>query len=89
MHLDDSEISFNLLLSDPDDFRGGGTAIEAAGNATVRPRRGEVLTHYGGLRHAGRPVSRGTRYILAGFVRARPLAEAWRELRPPRREAGE
>ncbi|KAL3910262.1 MAG: hypothetical protein SGPRY_009122, partial [Prymnesium sp.] len=35
MHVDDSEISFNLLLSDPQDFEGGGTAFEAAGNATI------------------------------------------------------
>ena len=38
-----------------------------------------MLSHFGKLRHAGMPVSRGTRYILAGFVRAQPLAAAWRE----------
>ena len=80
MHADDSEISFNLLLSDPGEFEGGGTSFEAAGNATLLPGRGELLCHFGKLRHAGVPVTSGTRYILAGFVRARPLAAAWREL---------
>ena len=88
-HADDSELSFNLLLSDPrSGFDGGGTAFADAepGEVTVRPARGEALTHYGRLMHEGRPTLRGARYILAGFVRAKPLAEAWRELRPPEHE---
>jgi|SouAtlMetagenome_1021521.scaffolds.fasta_scaffold114795_1 hypothetical protein len=59
---------------------------------TVRPVRGEMLSHFGRLRHAGQPVVEGTRYILAGFVRVRPLAEAWpRVFSPvaPREEDGE
>ena len=32
------------------------------------------------MRHAGEPVVKGTRYVLVGFVRARPLAAAWREI---------
>lgn len=40
-----------------------------------------MLSHFGRLRHAGNPVSAGSRYILAGFVRARPLAAAWERLR--------
>ena len=31
-HTDDSELSFNLLLSEPADFDGGGTSFEAAGS---------------------------------------------------------
>ena len=34
-HTDDSELSFNLLLSDPSDFGGGGTSFEAAGETGV------------------------------------------------------
>ncbi len=93
VHTDDSELSFNLLLSDPSTFEGGGTAFPdadgaepGARNATVRPRQGDMLTHFGRLRHEGRPVSSGApRYILAGFVRAKPLAESWRQLRLPAR----
>ena len=81
-HTDDSELSFNLLLSDPSAFAGGGTSFEAAGE-TVRPVRGEMLSHFGRLRHAGQPVLEGTRYILAGFVRVRPLAEAWPRILSP------
>ena len=36
-HTDDSELSFNLLLSEPADFAGGGTSFEAAGNPTPDP----------------------------------------------------
>ena len=58
---------------------------------TVRPARGEMVSHFGRLFHAGEAVDEGTRYVLAGFVRAKPLAEAWRELRrpPPPPPAGE
>ena len=79
-HTDDSELSFNLLLADPADFGGGGTSFEAAGE-TVRPERGEMLSHFGRLRHAGEPVVAGTRYILTGFVRVRPLASAWESIK--------
>ena len=36
-HTDDSELSFNLLLSEPADFDGGGTSFEAAGNLNPNP----------------------------------------------------
>ena len=107
-HEDDSELSFNLLLSDPDSFDGGGTRFRdaalldgdtydagaeanAAGGGgdgdgdgvTVRPMRGHMLSHYGRVTHEGVPTTGGApRYIMAGFVRARPMAAAWRELRP-------
>ena len=61
---------------------GGGTSFEAA-DTTLRPRQGEMLSHFGRLRHAGEPVVQGTRYILAGFVRVRPLAAAWRDIKTP------
>ena len=80
-HADDSELSFNLLLSDPADFGGGGTHFEAA-NTTLAPRQGQMIAHFGRLRHEGVPVEWGRRYILAGFVRVQPLAAAWKLLRP-------
>ena len=138
MHLDDSELSFNLLLSDPSDFEGGGTSFlaETAGSTTaeidseigdeidgetdgktggkveaeidgddlevdseidgvidaesgtvVRPRRGEMLSHFGRLFHSGVPVTRGTRYILAGFVGVESFASQWEVLRPGGKDA--
>ena len=72
------------------DFGGGSTSFEAAGE-TVRPQQGEMLSHFGRVRHAGEPTTEGTRYVLVGFVRARPLAAAWREIgkeeAPPEEES--
>ena len=87
-HADDSELSFNLLLSEPGvSFTGGGTAFDLSGEGEegeatpIRPERGEMLSHFGRIRHTGLPVTKGTRYIIAGFVRAKPFAEEWRRLR--------
>ena len=98
MHADDSELSFNLLLSEPSSFEGGGTSFitnldelaqtpgmaldDAKDVARVCPQRGEMLSHFGRLYHAGTPVTRGTRHILAGFVGVESLAANWRVLRP-------
>ena len=52
--------------------------------ALVRPARGALVSHFGGLRHAGVAVTAGTRYLLAGFVRVEALArEEWRVLHAP------
>lgn len=67
VHMDGSVFSFNILLSDPADFDGGGTFFEAPG-ATVRSRQGSALVHGGDLRHGGNPITRGERYLLVGFV---------------------
>ena len=67
MHTDGSRYSFNVLLSPEDSFEGGGTHFETLGR-TCKPRQGEILLHRGDLRHAGMPVTKGTRYILVGFV---------------------
>ena len=99
VHVDGSEVSFTVLLSDPATFTGGGTFFEGAEpleapaqpavhageeGAAVKPGRGQMVSHFGRLRHAGLPVLNGTRYILAGFVRVRTLAqEHWRRLRGP------
>jgi len=81
VHVDDDGLglSFNLLLSDPADFEGGGThfvANEFTNEETVYiPQRGQMLAHYGGLRHASVPCTGGLRYIMVGFARAVPLVE--------------
>ena len=86
-HLDDSELSFNIALSDPTSFGGGGTSFAAAA-ATLRPQRGQMVSHFGRVFHAGEPVTEGTRYILAGFVGARSLAREWRAAPASRAEGG-
>ena len=69
-HTDGSAYSFNMLLSTPDsDFQGGGTWVEPVG--LVTPSQGEVLLHRGFLLHEGCPVTKGTRYVLVGFVQER------------------
>lgn len=68
-HRDRSLLSFNVALSDPRAFDGGGTRIDALGGRIVRPRaQGDLVVHSGKLRHTGVPVTRGTRHILVGFV---------------------
>ncbi|KAG8459367.1 hypothetical protein KFE25_013003 [Diacronema lutheri] len=68
-HRDRSLLSFNVALSDPRAFDGGGTQIDALGGNAVRPRaQGDLVVHSGKLRHSGAPVTRGTRDLLVGFV---------------------
>lgn len=69
-HTDGSAYSFNMLLSDPQslDFEGGGTWIEPVG--LVKPEIGDILMHRGSVLHEGCPVTKGSRYVLVGFVQS-------------------
>jgi hypothetical protein len=67
LHVDDSDLSFNILLSPPDAFQGGGTWFETIGRG-VFPAEGEMLSHHGKLPHAGSPVTAGTRYVMVRFI---------------------
>lgn len=67
LHRDSSILSFVLLLSNPNDFKGGGTFYENA-NETVKPEQGGLLIHCGKVRHAGVTITSGVRYILIGFM---------------------
>ena len=80
IHVDDDGLglSFNILLSEPADFEGGGTRFAPnafADEEVFTPVRGQMLSHYGGLRHASVPTTGGLRYIMVGFLRAKPLVE--------------
>ena len=66
MHRDGSFISFGLLLSDVCDFEGGGTYFDDG--ITSNLERGDILIHSGLIKHSGLPISKGTRYVLVGFV---------------------
>lgn len=87
MHADGSLFSFNLLLSDPGGFSGGGTYFEATAH-TSRPPRGAALAHNGHLRHCGMEITAGERYLLVGFVGCAP-AEAHYSVREAGRAAHE
>lgn len=68
-------LSFNVLLSDPADFEGGGTSFPSNAFSSEEAVYTQMLSHYGGLRHASVPCTGGLRYIMVGFVRAERLVE--------------
>jgi hypothetical protein len=69
-HRDGTLLSFNVLLSDPGAFEGGGTHFKTLGT-TVRPRHaGDLVMHCGHMLHGASPVTSGVRYIIVGFVDA-------------------
>ena len=67
LHRDSSALSFVLLLSNPDDFVGGGTYYQSA-DETITPEQGGLALHCGKVKHAGVTITSGTRYILIGFM---------------------
>ena len=62
-HHDGSLFSFVVPLND--DFDGGGTHLNGE---THKPGVGEALLFCGQQKHSGVAVTRGTRYVLAGFL---------------------
>lgn len=67
IHKDNADVSFILLLSDPDDFQGGGTFFQAL-NRTVYLKQGEALIFSGQMVHGANPVKKGQRYVISGFI---------------------
>jgi hypothetical protein len=80
-HTDDTDVSFNILLST--NFTGGGTRFfhglqqrmappndrEAGLFAHITPQvAGTTLIHHSQIEHEGFPVTAGTRFILVGFL---------------------
>ena len=66
MHHDGSFLSFNILLSDTNDFEGGGTYFDDG--LTAYLEQGDILIHSSRIKHAGVPITKGTRYLLVGFL---------------------
>ena len=66
MHCDGSFLSFNILLSDTADFEGGGTYFDDG--LTAYLEQGDILIHTSRIKHAGLPITKGTRYLLVGFL---------------------
>jgi len=66
MHRDGSFLSFNILLSNTTDFEGGGTYFDDG--LTTYLEQGDILIHSSRIKHAGLPITKGTRYLLVGFL---------------------
>ncbi len=68
-HKDGCAFSFNILLNSPKEFEGGGTIIEQDGKEIlVSNTKGGLILHSGQCYHQGNAITKGTRYILVGFV---------------------
>jgi len=68
-HQDDSHLSLTIALNETSEYDGGGTSFEDLdGEGFVRPEKGCVVAFPGELRHGGRAVTRGVRYIIAVFL---------------------
>ncbi len=68
-HFDSSHVSFNILLND--DFEGGGTRYHDTNKGTyydAKPNVGDVLINNAMVKHEGLATTKGTRYILVGFM---------------------
>jgi len=48
-------------------YQGGGTRFEETG-LVLRPDVGHVVCFPGSLRHAGHPITKGRRYVIAAFL---------------------
>ena len=66
-HTDGCLMSFNVLLSHPNDFDGGGTWFKSI-DSVVQLAQGDCVYHDANIVHQGIDITRGERYILVGFV---------------------
>ena len=67
VHTDEGQWSLTLALNDLDEYDGGGTLFESE-KLIIRPNIGELVMFRSSTLHAGAPVTRGTRYIIAAFL---------------------
>lgn len=67
LHIDECDITINILLSKDTDFDGGGTYFKY-NNLTVKLKQGDILIHNGSLEHAACQITSGNRYVLVAFI---------------------
>jgi hypothetical protein len=70
LHKDNSEyvyVTVNCVLSNSDDFDGGGTYIKVI-DRTIHLQQGEMLIHLGNLEHAGVDITSGVRRLMIAFL---------------------
>ncbi|KAJ3345474.1 hypothetical protein HDU91_007340 [Kappamyces sp. JEL0680] len=68
LHTDGCLLSFNILISHPDEYQGGGTFFPDLEPQVVLLDQGQAVCHESRRRHAGLRISSGKRIILVGFV---------------------
>jgi predicted 2-oxoglutarate/Fe(II)-dependent dioxygenase YbiX len=66
IHKDDSFVTFNILLSDKNDFEGGGTFFYDGIISNIN--QGDMIVHSGKIKHSGLAITKGTRYVLVAFI---------------------
>lgn len=66
MHCDGSFLSFSILLNDKNEFEGGGTYFDDGLTSILD--QGDLLLHSSQIKHSGLPITKGTRYLLVGFL---------------------
>ncbi|GMI08193.1 hypothetical protein TrVE_jg12507 [Triparma verrucosa] len=80
-HVDNGILAMTLALSGKDDFKGGGTYFEHLGGETVEMEKGGVTFRPGSVRHGGKKVTEGERYILGAFLLIENKVEHVRRLK--------
>ena len=67
---EERKLSISLILSGPDEYEGGELqfAYYKGFNASVRPQRGTAIIFPGWMPHRVRPVTKGKRISLVGWV---------------------
>lgn len=62
LHKDGSFLSFNILLSSPDEFEGGGTYFDDG--LIMTQEQGDLTIHSSKIKHAGLPITKTTEIYL-------------------------
>jgi len=66
LHKDGSVLSFGIVLSNSDDYEGGGTMFEDGMHYSLE--QGDMLVHCGRVNHTGMKITKGNRYVLVAFL---------------------
>ncbi|KAI8098385.1 uncharacterized protein B0P05DRAFT_9468 [Gilbertella persicaria] len=67
LHTDGCLFSLTLLISHPNDFEGGGTYYQSI-DRILYLEQGDCAYHDAHVMHSGVDITKGTRYILVGFI---------------------